>query len=530
MRTPSAYQTAILEAVKTGTGDIIVNAVAGSGKTTTLLMAAAELQTDNALFCAFSKDVQMEIEKRVTAQGSCMTTKTMHSIGMAAVRNYLKGFRRNIKVDDEKYDLLIKPVAVKIHEKLMTQYRADIRRRLPVEEPVDFGTLIGWIKSLVRLIRCTLIDYKSESAVYDLADHYGVEIDSELMTTVHQAVIKILDEGCRIAGETGVIDFTDMIYLPARWELDVEQYDFVFVDECQDLSKAQLSIALKCRAEGGRMLFVGDRRQSIYGFTGADPESFNSIIEQTGAQELPLSICYRCPVSVIQIAQQIVPEIESAPDADAGIVADIAMDTLPALVRTGDMILCRKVAPLIGCCIALIGARIPARVKGRDIAKGLTTIVKEVAKRRGFIMQDFYRFLTDWSREKINKIERIGKSVESKSEKVDDSCLGIMAVLESGDYMTPEALISDIEGLFSDGKPAVQLSSIHRAKGLEADNVFLLEADAVQLKFRGMRDWQRYQEECAHYVALTRAMKALYLVPKVPVEDCDGGDDSTDSE
>lgn len=519
-REPSKYQTAILEEVESGTGDIIVNAVAGSGKTTTLVMAAGKLKTSNALFCAFSKEVQLEIDKRLVAQGSRMVCKTMHAIGMNAVSRYLKhAFGRRVDVQGEKYDPIIKQEAARIHDRIMADYRAELRRgNDDIEEPVDFGTVAGWIRSLVNLIRCTLADYSSKKEIQALADHYGVDVEDEHFNLIFKSVSFIIDEGAKLAGERGIIDFTDMIYLPARWDLPVDRFDFVFVDECQDLSRAQLSIALKSRAEGGRMLFVGDRNQSIYGFTGADPESFDRIIETTGAKLLPLSICYRCPASAIRMAQEIVPAIEAAPDAIEGLTAWISEKQIAGLVREGDMILCRKVAPLVATCISLISQRIPARVKGRDIAKNLTVIVKEIAGKKGLDMQDFAEKLDAWKGRKVSKIKAIGKEVENKIEKVEDEALGVLAVYESGEYMSPEALIADIEGLFSDGRAAVTLSSIHRAKGLEADRVIILEADAVEMQFKGMRKWQIFQEECAHYVALTRVKKEMYLCPATKKE------------
>jgi len=92
-----------------------------------------------------------------------------------------------------------------------------------------------------------------------------------------------------------IIDFNDMVCLPTVLSTSKPQFDFLLVDEAQDLNRAQLELVLACTSAQGRMLFCGDVRQSLYGFAAADTQSINTIIQRTDAQVLPLSICYRCP-------------------------------------------------------------------------------------------------------------------------------------------------------------------------------------------------------------------------------------------
>lgn len=101
------------------------------------------------------------------------------------------------------------------------------------------------------------------------------------------------------------------------------QYRFILADEAQDLSSAQLEFLLKLRAAGGRFVFVGDVRQAIYAFAGADARSFETIQQRTGAIKLELPVCYRCPQSHVELAQEIVPHIQAAPGARPGVVHTI---------------------------------------------------------------------------------------------------------------------------------------------------------------------------------------------------------------
>lgn len=121
----------------------------------------------------------------------------------------------------------------------------------------------------------------------------------------------------------------------------------MFVDEAQDLSKVQLAFVLGCVRKGGRLLFVGDPRQAIYGFSGADAYAVERIVDVTKATVLPLSVTYRCPASHVRLANQFAPEMQVAPGAAQGTVRRISEAVLAAHVKPGDLVLCRVNVPLI---------------------------------------------------------------------------------------------------------------------------------------------------------------------------------------
>ncbi len=106
--------------------------------------------------------------------------------------------------------------------------------------------------------------------------------------------------------------------------------------------------------------------QAIMAFAGADSTSYDRILTATGAQEFPLSVCYRCPRSHLEdLARREVPDIEARPGAPVGTIASVPEDALGDLVRAGDLVLCRMTAPLIGWCLKLIERMIPARARTR---------------------------------------------------------------------------------------------------------------------------------------------------------------------
>ena len=124
------------------------------------------------------------------------------------------------------------------------------------------------------------------------------------------------------------------------------------VDEAQDLNTCQAEIAIKLGKQG-RILGVGDPKQSVYGFAGADCNSYENFRTRIIEIDLPLSICYRCPVSHIRLLTKIFPDIpiEASIKAEMGTIEKV--DELHPI--TGDLILCRTTAPLVQACIRLIG-------------------------------------------------------------------------------------------------------------------------------------------------------------------------------
>src|SRR5690606_34207643 len=177
--------------------------------------------------------------------------------------------------------------------------------------------------------------------------------------------------------QADVIDFDDMILFPLIKNLRVRwPKDLVIVDEAQDLSRTRQALArLFVKPRTGRMVIVGDDRQAIYGFSGADAEALPNLIKSFNATALPLSVTWRCPKAVVAEAPQYVPDIVAAPEAPEG-EAQAVVDLPEVMTPGADAILCRNTAPLIGLAYKLIRAGIPAKVEGRAIGDGLKALAQ----------------------------------------------------------------------------------------------------------------------------------------------------------
>lgn len=488
---PSKYQQAVFDWVEQGSGDGIVVAVAGSGKTTTLVQIAHRI-TVSSVFLAFNRHIAEELGERLAGTG--MVAKTFHSVG----KGTLDGKLGRTKVDERKYRKLV---------------RAHFDgRKLAKDAKHDIVTATT---KLVDLARVTLTDVRDTDALERLCDHHNLTVFDEAILSAATIVQRGIDR----AENYREIDFTDMIYLPIEWGLTPPRSQFVLVDECQDLNAMQLQLALRMRGEGGRMLFVGDENQAIYGFAGADAESFRRIQQITNATELPLSICYRCPSSHLDLARAIVPQIEARPDAPVGeVIYEPKEDKLHELVKEGDLILCRLTAPLVTWCIRLIQNRVAARVRGRDIGRDLCGILEKIeeSRLRDFDYAELPRYLKAYESEQIDYLVRRDAD-ESQIESVRDRVECLQTCYQSFERAdSVQALCREINGLFSDERSTVWMSTIHKAKGLENDRVIILKPDKLPLRWQDQQEWQLEQEMNLRYVALTRAKQTLIVMGKEP--------------
>lgn len=315
------------------------------------------------------------------------------------------------------------------------------------------------------------------------------------------------------------MDFDDMIWLPIKLNLPVTKYALLMVDESQDLNKAQQALALRA---GKRLIFVGDVNQSIYGFAGADAESMANLETQlvnseAGCRLLPLTVTRRCGKAIVAEAQRLVPEFEAHESNGEGKVTTAPFGTPTGTgqsyvdsVNDGDMIICRVNAPLVSQCFRFIKQNRKATIQGKDMIAGLISTVKKMKAKN---IPDLVEKLDKWfhaeEEKELKKCNPSEARLIALQDRVD--CLNVFASnVESVDEM-----INKIKTVFVDDDTikGIKLSSIHKAKGLEADRVFfLMPANAPCPHPMAKTAWAIKQEHHLVYVGITRAIKELTYV------------------
>ena len=490
---PSKYQKAFFTFLQRGKANVVLDAVAGSGKSTTIVRALSLIPTDKrVLFLAFNKSIVEELRRKVGPMPN-VDIKTLHSLGASAVTRSLKS-----SVNADKYKTYINDgIAVK--------------SIFPYKDTLTPEELGDWKSNLMALI-----DLGRVNLVHTADDLEQLAIKHNLMLIDNEAALAMRAIAWGLAN-TSEIDFTDMIYFPCVKKIQLFRYDYVFIDECQDLNAAQRTLFLKCIKPGGRFVAVGDPRQAIYGFAGADVESFNMLKGLPNTAHMPLSVCYRCDADIIAAAKTIVPQIEARDGAPSGTINE---DAKLQEVKDGDMILCRVTKPLVALCMRYISMGVKAYVKGRDIGTNLVNLLKKT--KRNNLADAFERL--------HRELDKIAKKIKEKTHCSDaevreneayiamEDKIGALEVLSDGCADVLE-LIARIEKIFSDDAGSgICLSTVHKAKGLEADRVFIVCREKFYLKSCMMVPWMAEQERNLVYVAITRAKHYLGYITDFKME------------
>jgi DNA helicase II / ATP-dependent DNA helicase PcrA len=509
----SSYQEKIIDWVKTGTGNACCNAVAGSGKSTTLRLAAIALQESGIKpsqikICVFGKSNSLDLIAKFGSKWK-ESISTLHSAGWTLVKKYLSIHNSyDVEISNNKY----KKIAEELGLIGKRGSYGSLQLNDAIEKNEDFIQLID----LVRLTNSEPI----AETVEEICEHFEMA-DIYEFSIVADAIAQCLNIGENLARKKIGFDFTDQIWLPLKWQLHKQRwfkpYQFVLVDECQDLNAVQLELAIALAGQG-RMLFVGDPNQAIMGFAGADCNSYQNILDRTKAIELPLSICYRCPKSHVELVRNNFPEIPmiATPTAIDGKIeaiteADLWSDK-PCRLTSGDMVICRKTAPLVKLCIRLISKGIAATVKGRAIGELIKLDLQEIAKMPRFLYSQFNDAVSAYRTAKQERYEGL-ENEEQLCEALKDKLEALTEIYKSQPQATCIAhLESYIDSLFSDEFSPITLSTCHRAKGLEADRIFIISPNDLPMVWRNQEGWQLEQEHNLLYVALTRSKSELYVV------------------
>jgi superfamily I DNA/RNA helicase len=534
---------------------LVIEARAGTGKTTTLIeglkyvmggessmvpssqqsaiwhammpdFQAGEKPPGTVCFCAFNSSIAAELKARVPEGCEAMT---MHSMGYRAVRRAFPSIGR---VNKDRVQAIIAEIL-----------RCDVKtlryqRRGFVEA----------VKDLVDLCKMNLYNPDApvllcpgQDPLADLASYYDIDLNGN-SSEVFDLVPRVL-ERCKDVERDRCCDFSDMIWLPVVLGLNIFKYDLLLIDEFQDCNRCQHSLAKMC---GDRLILCGDPRQSIYGFAGADSQSMSRMEEELratdrGCLHLPLTVTRRCGKAIVEEAKKIVPDFEAFETNPEGKILRLSMKTsrergsqcehvygadnvcqrcgetagYRSAVADGDMILCRCNAPLVSECFKFLRAGRRADIQGRKIGQGLISTVTRLCNPRDpadVPVELLLMWLDDWllSEQKKERAKRHPSDQKLISLQDRHACLACFA----DEVKTAAGVIGKIESVFTDeSRGGIKLSSVHKAKGLEARRVFILLPKEAPMPHPLARSpWEKEQELNLKYVAITRAIEELVWV------------------
>lgn len=541
---PSTYQQDILDFfLNNPQSNMLVNALAGSGKSTTACMLSEHSKTSD-LYIAFNASVVEEFKKKI--KNPKTKVMTMHSLAYSIML---------YNVEQESKDSGEKPKGFGSQRSKRTVSLDNFKPHKILDEEITkrYGRYIEFAKrvflkdnyvNLYNLCRLTLTDMSSNKDVSRLIDdhvlflYYGDEGYSAPDISEITSTLKILDTKSRQQFETqGVIDFTDMLWITFNklkydnWEVPYwALYTNIYCDEVQDFSNIQLNFLKFIKRTKGRYVFIGDFHQAIYNFAGANAQAFNQIPKMFAPVEtFDLPICYRCAKSHLsRVNREYGIPILPCDDAPTGFVKTIDKNKISEYAKAGDMVISRKNKWIAEVVLDLARNGTPIFIEDKEMVEAIKrqilsskctsvgTLEKFLQKVISNYNKKLFEIVSKNVREGGHEEERLEAVAETNS-KIDNTSF-LLEILEG--YLENHAS-SDGISKFSNfidkllnttpSPNCVRLCSIHKAKGLEATNVFVLNEAKINYDFRNSKE-QNIQEKNLSYIATTRAKEGLYLV------------------
>lgn len=483
---------------------LMINAYAGTGKTTFLQQLAPHISEPRVLMLAFNKKNALDLESKMPTRFEC---STMNSIGHRALQKTLS---RKLRVEGSKTTDILKGVVQDWN-----------LGRLDEDTYSSITTLVRLAKS-GGLMHSNYPGFKS--LLPDNRDSWELLGDSA-MIEYHEDSIKVvrevLNRSIKVAMEEGLIDYDDQIYLSVLANGAYEKFPVVAVDEAQDLSALNHLQLRKSLAIGGRLIVVGDPKQAIYAFRGASSKSMAQIkaLRPDTMLEFPLSLTFRCSKLVVERNLPHAPGFAAAPANKAGVLLDFryqpewSWDDLPSERKA---ILCRNNAPLLDAAFRLIKSGRGVTMLGRDIGKALVALLHKIVGAKVLPLDEAIAKIRRWREKEIDLARANGK--EEKVAAIEDRADSLLAVAESldGEYLTSSHIEGRIKALFENQSGLITLGTGHRAKGMEWPVVIHLDPWRLPSKF-ALRSEEAgdptpmEQENNLKYVIETRSQEYLVL-------------------
>jgi len=541
-------QLKIFEAIIKTQSNYIVNAKAGGGKTTLLkALIFLFLKGSKILIVAFNKHIAETLDKSGVLDKSTQGVSTSHGLGYSMLMK--NSYGRKPKVEESKVRKIITSEIEllfsgdhgekekSIYAKYLSSETLDSLCEFfdfletPVKReknPLNKKALIDWQIEIVGACKKTLTSptlenleslistYRLNLSLLNVEAHWN-PLQKILEQAILLAIPDVLEKNDQIYIKMNLIDFDDMIYLPNKLNLPATGKNVMLVDECQDLNNAQITLIEKYYKLGVRIIAVGDPRQSIYGFQYAVPECWDELKRRFNLIEIDMSYTYRCGKNIVNyiVDNGYHNNFVAYEKNSQGYVEHIKQASLVWRLQAGDLVVSRMNAPLVRLCVSLYLHKKPAKIRGRaDLFWELINMLKPYHETQND--WDGQEGFNNWNQATNKKIQELkNNGQESLADILADKAECICILMNDiGDKCSSFAMFEkSVKELFTDeSNGGIILSSIHRAKGDEADTVYVLGYSNLPYTNKAVSDWELQQEENLLYVALSRAKNNLFLV------------------
>jgi len=438
-------QRAIVESTDVS---ILVNAVAGSGKTSTLMMLADKYE--KGIYLAFNKAIVKDVIPKLPMGWVC---KTFNSFGLGIIKEH---YPRS-KVNFNKY----------------SRYSYNVSASLATKHMSMDGNV-------------------SDTSWKNTCEHFKISY-----TFIKEAQ-QILKEG---KADTSQISGDDMLQYPIDNGWKSEPFDIVLVDECQDLNPQQIAF-LSC-IPTKRIIFVGDANQAIYGFRGSDPYALDKITDMYNPVSYDMTQSFRCPKVVLPAVQHIVANIFSTKTGGSVNRSRIKETTFPdecfIISRTNNSLIKLAYRFIQDKDHFSIGSAFITQLK-KDLNRAFKGCT-QLSEMHANVMNDYNKALkkatgNKWSTDSVeNKFDSLLAIINLANTPADITAFVKNLTLHSDSSSCRKLMtIHAAKGLESN------------------DVYFINADSCKYFKSKAETMWEAQQEDNLYYVACTRALTNLTFV------------------
>lgn len=450
--------------------NLMISALAGTGKTTTLEQVQLKVKSKPILYLCFNRKIADEASDRML---STTTVRTFNGMG----HRIWGSNGRNLTLDAKKTATILRDIINESPKPTHTELWASWDQ---VVAGVGLAKSLGYIPTGVARSENSLI---TQSSFHRQLEESPDDLVADLIDAVLGRSIKL--------AYGGTIDYNDQVYMPSLFGGTFPKFPLVMVDEYQDLSPVNHALLAKLVGDR-RLIGVGDPWQNIYGFRGARAGGMGEAMATYSMANLDLSVSFRCPQAIVTHVLNRVPHFKwIKPGGSVHVLEKLHSSTIPSDAT----VICRNNAPLFALAFRLIGTGHSVSVAGSDVGYSLIKIMKRLGP------EDLSRAQTlsaiaDWEAEKLAR--------ESKNAADLAECMRIFA--RHGSDLGQA--ISYAEHLFKqDG--TIKLMTGHKSKGLEFDHVIHLDP------------WlcgDSEQDQNLRYVISTRSKDKLVEIDSARIE------------
>lgn len=458
-------QDAIIQAAHEG-GTVIAEALAGTGKTSTLQALAGSMPGRPSLYLAFNKSVQLEAARKFP---EWVDVRTAHAVAYQAVgQRYAHRLPGNGG------------------RRIGAQ---EMARKLKVKAAMlDTGTLNPVI--VTRMAQATVASFIKSADGHPRALHipsrvYANHQPSEIAEVVMPVAERIWED---LRAQDGKFFFTHDVYLKL-WQLTnpVLPGSLIMFDEAQDADPVIASIVER---QAAQKIYVGDRNQAIYGWRGAI-DAMNTV----KGKRLPLTQSFRFGPAIAEAANEWLELLGS----EHRITGHDPIQSRIGSVLVPRAILCRTNGTALGWVLAFHERGVPValapgdRSAGKDIER-FAWAARDLMNGEGTDHPDLVGF-TSWM-ELVTFVEEEHDTADLKRMVGIINRIGYPGVIDAVRKLVPEE------------QATVTVSTAHKAKGLEWSSVKVAD-DFVPPDPDDEKDEADLADLMLAYVTVTRAKEVL---------------------